>query len=89
MGKTLDTYIEELLKIKEEYGGDIPLIKVSENYELRGNMEEVKSSRNVTVLNVKKENQTFTDDFDHEPYTVEVFVVCSDNEPNKIKALLL
>lgn len=89
MGKTLNDFINELLEIKEQYGGDIPLIHTDKNYELKGNLVDVSIYDKVKVINVKKAQMLCTDDFDHSFYTADIYKECLSEDENSIKALEL
>lgn len=67
----------ELRKLTEHLSDDVEIITNESIHEMRGS--KVKA-RGIRLMKVRKENQTFKDDFDGTSYSVEVFVPDQDGE---------
>ena len=89
MDMTLDMYIEKLQKIKEVHGGDILIVKTSDNYETNFSIEALSEHKVFKVRPMKKIIKFFRDDFDGTTYSLEVYEHCEASEKNSLLALEL
>lgn len=87
MDMTLDDYIQKLLKLKEQYGGDVLIVQEDDNYELKNNITALCKYKVLNVSYMKKEERTFIDSFDGINYNCNVYVNCDMNSEDAIKVL--
>lgn len=87
MDMTLDIYIQKLLELKEEHGGDVLIVHKDDNYELKDNMTAMCKYKVLNVSYMKKETKTFVDDFDGTRYNCDVYTKCNKNDKKSIKVL--
>ena len=86
---TLDKYIDKLLKVKEQYGGDIDIVETSDNYELHGNIVPVSDYKNIKVKAMKLQQKTFFDYFDGTSYRSDVYISCDENDKNAVNVICI
>lgn len=87
MKMTLDMYIDKLMKVKGEHGGNLEVVKVSDNFELGNSIVALNEHYTPRVELMERYTRSFRDAFDGTRYQTEVYR--PRNEENEITTMVL